>query len=87
MKKRYSTSLVICAFIASGCTTTMEKPSAPFGTSVKQNIAAQTVAPTPEQKQNTYIKPDQERMNKARIRYRADDVEKPRDLNTTNEEQ
>ncbi len=85
MKKYYSSVLILCGFMASSCTT-MEKPSAPFGSSVKQNIAAQTVAPSPDQKQNTYIKPNQERMAKARLRYRADEVEKPRDLNTTNEE-
>lgn len=71
------------ALITLGACTSLDQPSDPFGTSVRHNIAAQTVHPTDEQKQNTYIRPNQERMNLARDRYKADEVEKPKSLETT----
>lgn len=65
------------------CQTTMDQPNEVFGAAVRHNIAAQTVEPTPEQKQNTYIRPDSTRMALAKERYRKDEVEKPEDLRTT----
>jgi len=52
------------------------------GNAVKKNIAVQSVQPTAEQKNNTYIRPDTKRMSDARDRYRKDKVETPRDLST-----
>lgn len=69
--------------LLSGCQTTMDETSEVFGQAVRHNIAAQTIEPTPEQKQNTYIRPDSQRMALARERYRKDEVEEPEDLTTT----
>lgn len=62
---------------------TMETPTPEFGSAVRHNIAAQTVEPTPEQKQNTYIRPNSQRTAAARERYRKDQVEEPAELTTT----
>jgi len=75
-------ALISGVFIA-GCQTTMHEPTESFGAAVRKNIAVQTVEPTPEQKQNTYIRPDSQRMAAARERYRQDQVEKPEELRTT----
>ena len=83
MKIQTKIGLVAIALMASACQTTMDQPSEMFGASVKHNIKVQTIEPTEEQKQNTYIRPDSQRMAKARERYRKDDVEKPEDLQTT----
>lgn len=42
-----------------------------FGSAVAQNIAAQRVAPTPEQKANTFIPPNRARQKLAREAYEA----------------
>lgn len=69
-----------CAALTACQTTTLQEPTESFGSAVRQNIAAQSVEPTAEQKQNTYIRPDSQRMALARDRYRKDQVEKPTDL-------
>jgi len=75
--------LILGTVIAAGCQTTVSEPSANFGAAVKHNITAQAIEPTPEQKQNTYIRPDSNRTAIARERYRKDEVEKPKELQTT----
>jgi len=79
MSRLIKLSLVLSCASLAACQTTMEEPTEKFGSAVRQNIAAQAVEPTPEQKQNTYIRPDSQRMAQARERYRKDLVEKPAD--------
>lgn len=86
MSRIFKITLVLSGGLLAACQTTMDMPTEGFGAAVKQNIAAQTVEPTPEQKQNTYIRPDGQRMAVARDRYRKDQVEKPVDLRTTDDE-
>lgn len=86
MSHIFKASLVLSSGMLMACQTTMDMPTEGFGAAVKQNIAAQTVEPTPEQKQNTYIRPDGQRMAVARERYRKDQVEEPVDLRTTAED-
>lgn len=82
----FKITVVLSSGLLMACQTTMEMPTEGFGAAVKHNIAAQTVEPTPEQKQNTYIRPDSQRMAVARDRYRKDQVEEPVDLRTTAED-
>ncbi len=82
MKKTTLMILALSTVSVSACQTTMDEPSEVFGAAVRHNIAVQTVEPTPEQKQNTYIRPDSQRMAAARERYRQDEVEEPEDLTT-----
>lgn len=83
MRKTTIIILGLGALVTSACQTTMDEPSEVFGAAVRHNIAVQTVEPTPEQKQNTYIRPDSQRIAKARERYRNDEVEEPEELRTT----
>lgn len=53
-----------------------------FGAAVRHNIAVQFVEPTPEQKQNTYIRPSPERTALALERYKTDEVEKTESQST-----
>ena len=82
MKNAFKFTTII-SLAALGACTSMETTSESFGKSVRQNIAAQYVTPTDEQKQNTFIRPDAQRSSAARQRYKADDVEEPKDLSTT----
>lgn len=75
-------SLVLTSGLFAGCQT-MDTPTPEFGSAIRNNITVQTVEPTPEQKQNTYIRPDSQRMAAARERYKKDEVETPKDLTTT----
>lgn len=86
MRRVLKIFVLMSAGLFIGCQTTISEPTETFGTAVRQNIAAQTVEPTPEQKQNTYIRPDSQRMAIARDRYRKDEVETPVDLRTTAED-
>jgi len=74
--------LSVMAALGACATNDLSVPSENFGKAIRHNIAVQTVEPTPEQKQNTYIRPDSERMANARERYRKDEVEEPEDLST-----
>jgi len=74
--------LLLSAVSLGACATDTAAPSYTFGSAIKHNVAVQTVAPTDEQKQNTYIRPNAERMAAARERYKKDEVEEPADLST-----
>ena len=71
----------------SGCATT--RPAAApisqsFGKAIAANLAAQKVAPTPEQKSNTYIPANRARRDLARENYEAKTIEPLHDLGTVN---
>jgi len=71
----------------SACATTqpaLQSNSPEFGKAVRQNIAAQAVAPTAEQKANTFIPADPTKRAKARENYRKGETPEPRPLTTTN---
>ncbi len=86
MSRKLKFAIILSGGLLVACQTTMEMPTEGFGMAVKHNIAAHTVEPTAEQKQNTYIRPDSQRMATARDRYKKDQVEEPVDLRTTAEE-
>ncbi len=73
-----------CGFLLSACATTnqpsMKAGHHNFGKAVKANMAAQMVAPTPEQKANTYIPANRERQRLARKAYEEDKVKEPKPL-------
>lgn len=71
----------------SACATTqpaMKSGSSEFGNAVRHNIAAQTVAPTAEQKANTFIPADATKRAKARENYRNGETPDPQTITTTN---
>ncbi len=82
MTRLIKLSVLVSGLALVGCQTTMQEPTENFGAAIRHNIAVQTVEPTPEQKQNTYIRPDSQRMAAARERYKQDQVEEPEDLRT-----
>ncbi len=71
----------ISLFILSGCATAkpaLEGRIDPYlGSAVKANIAAQFVAPSPQQKANTYIPADPNRAALARKNYRENTIDTP----------
>lgn len=71
----------------SACATTkptLKSGSSEFGNAVRQNIAAQAIAPTPEQKANTFIPADATKRAKARENYRNGTTAEPQPVRTTN---
>jgi len=71
----------------SACATTqpaMKNSSSEFGQAVRHNIAVQAVAPTPEQKADTYIPADATKRAKARENYRKGETPEPQPITTTN---
>ena len=71
----------------SACATTkpaLQNGSSEFGNAVRQNIAAQAIAPTPEQKANTFIPADATKRAKARENYRLGETPEPQPITTTN---
>jgi len=83
MKTRLKISLLLSGIAISACQTSMSEPDEVFGMAVKHNIAVQTVEPMPEQKQNTYIRPNSARMKKAKENYENDDVDQPQSQKLT----
>ena len=74
-----TTSLLISMSL-SACTTTqpaLDAHSSNFGQATAQNIAAQRVEPTPEQKANTFISPNLARQKAARQAYEAGETAEP----------
>jgi len=88
MKTHYK-MIIIAGFGTLGlsaCVTTqpaLQAHSANFGQAKANNTAVHAVVPTPEQKANTYIPADRDRREKARERYKKDEVKEPRSLRTT----
>jgi len=73
------------ALTLSACATTtpaQQNHSAEFGQAVKHNMAAQAVAPTPEQKANTFIPADPAKRAKARENYRTGETPEPQPIRT-----
>jgi len=71
----------------SACATTqsaLKTGSSEFGNAVRHNIAAHAVAPTPEQKADTYIPADAAKRTKARENYREGETPEPQPITTTN---
>ena len=69
----------------SACATTqpaLENHSSEFGKAVRQNIAAQAVKPTAEQKANTFIPADAAKRAKARENYRKGETPEPTPITT-----
>jgi len=71
----------------SACATTkpaQQNVSSEFGKAVRHNIAAQAIAPTPEQKSNTFIPADATKRAKARDNYRKGETPEPQPVTTMN---
>lgn len=58
-----------------------------FGNAVAHNIEAQRVAPTPEQKANTFIPPNRARQKLAREAYEKGETPNPIQVGTTNDDE
>jgi len=54
----------------------------PLGDAMAHNTQLQAIAPTPEQKENTFIPADSERQRLARDAYRKGEVKALKDLTT-----
>jgi len=73
-------SALLMSMSLSACATTkpaLDAHSSSFGQATAQNIAAQRVEPTPEQKANTFISPNRERQKAARLAYEAGETPEP----------
>ncbi len=80
MTKKYTPLSALVLLSLSACATTspaLSDHGATFGQAVKANIAVQHVAPSPEQKANTYIPANRARRALAIKRYEENDVEEP----------
>jgi len=62
----------------SGCAVT----APPLGSAITHNTQLQAVAPSPEQKSNTYIPADSQRQKLARDAYRKGDVKALKKIST-----
>lgn len=67
--------LAITGASLTACVTTTEPHSAHFGQATAQNRAVHDVAPTAEQKNDTYIPADASRQAIAREKYRNNEIE------------
>lgn len=80
-KPRLFTCLAVGACLLAGCATTTSTHgithSAAFGDAVRHNIAAQTVAPTDAQKNNTVIPVDPDKRALALKNYKENTVPEP----------
>ena len=78
--------LLLIGSVLTGCATTkpaLENHSADFGDAVAHNIAAQRIAPTAEDKANTFIPPNRARQKAAREAYEDGTVPEPVGVGTT----
>jgi hypothetical protein len=78
--------LAILGLALTGCasaTPALDGPSSGFGVAVAQNIAAQRIAPTAEDKANTFIPPNRARQKAAREAYENGTVKEPIAVQTT----
>ena len=83
------TGLLISALMITGCATAspaLETHSVNFGNAISQNIAAQRIAPSAEEKANTYIPPNRARQKAARESYESGTVTEPVAVGTTGDE-
>lgn len=78
--------LVVLGLALTGCASAkpaLDVHSAGFGESVAHNIAAQRIAPTAEDKANTFIPPNRTRQKAAREAYENGTVKEPVPVGTT----
>ena len=78
---------ILSLIALSACATTQpatQSGSSEFGKAVRHNIAAQAIAPTAEQKANTFIPADATKRAKARENYRNGETPEPKPITTTN---
>lgn len=78
--------LLIGTLTLAGCASAMpalESHSVGFGDAIAHNIAAQRIAPTAEEKANTFIPPNRARQKAAREAYEAGTVTEPVSVGTT----
>ena len=78
--------LVLFATALTGCASAqpaLNGHSSGFGNAVAQNIAAQRIAPTAEEKANTFIPPNRARQKAAREAYETGTVKAPVAVQTT----
>ena len=83
--KLIAASLSVLAL--SACATTqpaLQGQNSQFGDAIRHNIAAHAIAPTAEQKADTYIPADPVRRAKARENYRKGETPEPQPITTTN---
>lgn len=75
----------LSALALSACATSkpaLSAGSSDFGSAVRQNMVVQAVAPTAEQKADTYIPADAAKRAKARENYRTGETPKPQPIRT-----
>jgi len=80
------TGLAVLALALTGCASTqpaLEAHSSGFGDAVAQNIAAQRIAPSAEEKANTFIPPNRARQKAAWEAYENGTVKEPIAVQTT----
>jgi len=80
--------LILIAITMTGCASSqaaLDATSPQFGEAIAYNIAAQRVAPTAEEKANTFIPPNRARQKAARDAYEAGTVTEPNSVSTTEE--
>jgi hypothetical protein len=78
--------LAFLAFTLTGCASTtpaLDATSPQFGNAIAQNIAAQRVAPSAEDKANTFIPPNRARQKAAQEAYENGTVAEPTLVDTT----
>lgn len=88
MTRNFKIALISCACATalSACATStsaLNAHSSNFGAATQANVNAHALAPTPEQKANTYIPADPDRREKTRERYKKGEVIEPSTLGTT----
>jgi len=86
MKTRTKIYLAGTALILSGCAVSGPALNGQLdpnlGAAIKTNTLAQAVAPTPEQKANTFIPANPARTALAREKYRENKVPEPKSVNS-----
>jgi len=78
--------LALAAILAAGCASTtpaLDAHSVHFGEAVAQNIEAQRIAPTSDDKTNVFIPPNRARQKAAREAYENGTVKDPIPVGTT----
>jgi len=78
--------LILIAIAMTGCASSqaaLDGTSPQFGEAIAHNISVQRVAPTAEEKANTFIPPNRARQKAAKDAYESGTVTEPTLVNTT----